>query len=245
MKSYQPPANLLQERCILITGASRGIGHALALGCAAVGARCILLARNTDLLGEAADAIVAAGGVEPLLQGVDLERLDYETAVQIADALAGEIPALHGLVNNAAILGRRQGLDSYPAAEWQRVMQVNLTAPMLLTSALMPLLKQAPDASIVNVSSGVGRRAAAHWGAYAVSKFALESYSANLALEIEATSNIRVNTLDPGGTRTDMRAAAKPAEDPQTLPSPETRVNSFLYLLGRESLETTGQQFTS
>ena len=239
--SYRPTPGLLRGRSILITGASRGIGRALALACAGLGAQLILLARNQQALALIADEIEADGGLPPLLQSIDLLGLGPTEAEQIADALREHAPVLHGLTHCAAVLGPRSPLQTYPPGAWRTVMQLNIDSLALLTQALLPLLMAAEDASIITVSSGVGRRGRAYWGAYAVSKFAVEGYTQILADELRQTGNVRVNAINPGATRTDMRAQAYPGEDPARLQPPEAILGSFLYLLGPDSIGTSGE----
>ena len=142
-----------------------------------------------------------------------------------------------------ACWGPRTTLVHYPVPAWLDVMQANVTAGFLLTRALLPLLHEAGDASIIFTSSGVGRRGRAHWGAYAVSKFATEGMMETLADEVAETGRIRVNSLNPGATRTAMRAAAYPAEDPATLPTAEQHMALYLYLMGPDSRGVNGQRF--
>ena len=139
------------------------------------------------------------------------------------------------------MLGPRTLLDQVKAESWLQVMQVNVNAPFLLTKAMMPLLRAAADASVVLLSSSVGRKGRAYWGPYAVSKFAVEGLMQVLADEQDGTSAIRVNSLNPGATRTAMRAAAYPGEPPETNPEPADIMPAFLYLLGPDSKGTNGQ----
>ncbi|MBF2755808.1 MAG: SDR family NAD(P)-dependent oxidoreductase [Gammaproteobacteria bacterium AqS3] len=246
LSDYRPPADLLSGAGVVITGASRGIGRAVALAASACGAQCVLLARSLEGLEACAEAIDAQGGPEPILQPVDLGQIDAAAARQLAEAIGEALNgALDGLVNNAAVLGRRSPVQNISEADWNAQMQVNVRAPFLLTQALMPLLRAAPSASIVNVSSGVGRRGSAYWGAYSASKFALEGLTQVLADELANVSSVRVNSLDPGGVATDMRAGAMPAEDPATLPTPEAIAPAFLYLLGRDGAHLNGQALSA
>ncbi len=130
---------------------------------------------------------------------------------------------------------------SLGADAWMRVMQVNVNAPFLLTKAMMPLLRASSDASIVLLSSSVGRKGRAYWGPYAISKFAVEGMMQVLADEQDGTSNIRVNSLNPGATRTRMRAKAYPNEPVETNPAPDAIMPAFLYLLGPDSQDCNGQ----
>jgi NAD(P)-dependent dehydrogenase (short-subunit alcohol dehydrogenase family) len=240
---YRAPANLLAGRVILVTGAGDGIGRAASLAYARHGATVILAGRTTAKLEAVYDSIVAAGLPEPVIQPLDLagaSEADYQT---VADALVAEFGRLDGLLHNASELGQRTPIANYQAGTWQKVMQVNVNATFLLTKALLPALEQSADGAILLTSSGVGRVGRAFWGAYAVSKFAIEGFCQVLAGELEDTTRIRVNCINPGATRTRMRAAAYPAEDPRTLKTPDDIMPGYLYLMGPDSLGVTGRSF--
>jgi NAD(P)-dependent dehydrogenase (short-subunit alcohol dehydrogenase family) len=149
------------------------------------------------------------------------------------------------LLHNASILGDRLPLEHYDANTWLRVMQINLHGPFLMTRALLPLLRQASEASIIFTSSGVGQTPRANWGAYSVSKYALEGMSLIFSQELENISAIRVNALNPGATRTRMRAAAFPAENPATLKTAEDLMPMYLYLMGPDSREVNGRSLNA
>lgn len=150
---------------------------------------------------------------------------------------------LDGLLHNAGILGSRSPVELYDPEIWNKVMQVNATAPFLLSRAMIPLLRKSDDASMIFTSSGVGRQARAYWGAYAVSKFAVEGLSQLLSDELDDTRhNIRVNSLNPGATRTNMRVLAYPAENPSQNPDPEALMPIYLYLMGKDSQGINGQK---
>jgi len=240
-KHYQPAADALKDRVILITGAGDGIGKTVALGCAKHGATVILLGRQQKKLEAVYDAIVAAGGAQPAIVPMNLLTVTPDDTVGLAQTLQQEFGRLDGLLHNAAVLGERAPIEHYAPNVWLEVMQINVNAAFLLTQSLMPLLKVASDASVVFTSSGVGRKGKAFWGAYAVSKFATEGMMQVLADELDENSNIRVNCINPGGTRTKMRAAAFPAEDASKLKTPEDILPSYLWLLGPDSREVHGQ----
>ena len=141
------------------------------------------------------------------------------------------------------MLGAKTPIAHYPAAEWRSVFQVNIGAVFLLTRALLPLLERAPTASVVLTSSSVGRKGRAYWGAYAASKFALEGFGEVLADELEQTTRVRVNSLNPGGTRTAMRRAAYPAEQPESVPPAEAHMDLYLYLMSDASAGISGARF--
>ncbi len=239
--TYEYPADLLKNRVILITGASDGIGKALALRCAELGARVVLHGRNQKKLEAVYDELVALPGAQrPTIAVMDLLTADGDAYTSLVDSIENEFGRLDGLVHNASILGKRLSIEQYDPAEWQQVMHVNLTAPFVLTQMLLPLLKKSQDPSIIFTSSGVGRVGKPYWGAYAVSKFGTEGLSQILANEHPHTA-ARFNCVNPGATRTRMRLAAYPAEDPATLPEPADVLPTYLYLLGPDSTGVTGE----
>ncbi len=244
-KDYQAPANLLHRRNILITGAGDGIGRALALATARLGATVILLGRTVAKLESVYDQIEAEGLAQPAIIPLDLAQADESELKAVGDAVAGSFDALHGLVHNAAVLGDRKPMASTSYQGWVELMQTNVNAPMLITQTLLPVLNAADDASIIFTSSGVGRRGRAYWGAYATSKFANEGMMEVLADELSNTSNIRVNSLNPGATNTQMRRTAFPAEVPTENPGAEDILNAYLYLLGPDSAAVTGEKLSA
>nr|WP_276611309.1 YciK family oxidoreductase [Thioalkalivibrio sp. XN8] len=243
MKHYDPPADLLRDRVILVTGAGTGIGRALARRAASLGATVILHGRAVPRLEALYDEICAAGDPEPAIFPLDLVRATGEDYDRLSGAIEEQWGRLDGLVNNAGILGSRTPIQHHDVAEWQRVLHVNLTAPFILCRCLLPLLLASDDASVIFTSSGVGRTGKAFWGAYAVSKFGVEGLNQVLAEEMASKPAIRVNAVNPGPTRTAMRAAAYPAEDPARLKTPEEIIGVYLYLLGADSHGVTGRSF--
>lgn len=242
---YYPPARLLDERVIFVTGAGDGIGRAASLAFAAHGATVILAGRTVAKLEAVYDSIEAAGYPEAVIQPLDLNGASEADYQSLGAAILEQFGRLDGLLHNASELGQRTPIANYQATTWQKVMQVNVNAQFLLTKALLPALEQSPDASIIFTSSGVGRVGRAFWGAYAVSKFATEGLCQVLAAELEETTNIRANCINPGATRTRMRAAAYPAEDPRTQKTPEQIMPAYLYLMGSESKGVTGKSFNA
>jgi NAD(P)-dependent dehydrogenase (short-subunit alcohol dehydrogenase family) len=238
---YAPDPQCLRDRVILVTGAGDGIGRSAAKTFACHGAHVILLGRTRGKLEAVFDWIDANTDTRPVIVPCDLEALNDESAAALVDAIDGEFGRLDGLLHNASLLGPRVPLAHYDSREWQKVMQVNSFAPFLLTRALLGLLDASGDASVVFTSSSVGRKARAYWGAYAVSKFALEGLSQLLADEHEHAGRIRFNTLNPGATRTRMRATAYPGENPATVVTPEQRMDVYLYLFEAASKHLNGQ----
>lgn len=240
-QQYRAAPDLLRDRIIMITGASDGIGKALALRCAELGAQVILHGRSPQKLEAVYDQIVALeGSARPSIAVLDLASATGDAYTALVDSIENEFGRLDGLVHNASILGKRMSIEQYEPAEWQQVMHVNLTAAFVLTQMLLPLLKKAPDPSVIFTSSGVGRVGKAFWGAYAVSKFGTEALSQILANE-HPQSAARFNCVNPGAVATRMRRAAYPAEDPATIKSPDDILATYLYLLGPDSAEVSGQ----
>lgn len=243
MHNYQAPADLLKDRIILVTGAGSGIGRAAAKAYAAHGATVILLGRTTSRLESVYDEIEAAGHPQPAIVPLNLEGAAVKDYDELAMIIEDNFGRLDGILHNAGILGSRTPLEQYDPEIWNKVMQVNVTAPFVLTRAIIPLLRQSADASVIFTSSSVGRTAKAYWGAYAVSKFATEGLSQLLADELDDDRhNVRVNSLNPGATRTNMRAHAYPAENPGDNPPAEDLMPIYLYLMGSDSKGVNGQQ---
>jgi len=241
VEDYRPRPDLLAGRVVLVTGAAAGIGHAVAAACARHRATVVLLDREEEALASLYDAIEAAGGPRPAILPLDLEQADesaYRAALACVDRDLGR---LDGLVHCAAFAPFLSRIDDYDASEWTRVLEINLTAPFLLTQAALPLLRRAGDASVIFTGDRVGRRGMAYWGAYSAAKFGIEGLMQVLAEETRDGTRIRVNSIDPGILRTPLRARLYPAEDPADLPGPETAIAGYLYLLGPDSQGVTGQ----
>ena len=235
-------SNALQGRIILVTGAGYGIGRTAALTYARAGATVLLLGRTQQALNDTYDLIEAEGLPQAAVIPFDLEEKDEERYRQLAGIIEENFGHLDGVLLNAGVLGQRTMLDNYHWDTWQKVMQINVNSQFILMKHLLPLLQKAPaDASVVFTTSSVGRQARAYWGAYAVSKFATEGLMQLLAEELENTSRIRVNCINPGGTRTGMRNAAYPAENPATVPTADTIMPLYLYLMSPDSIGTHAQ----
>ena len=246
IRRYVPPPELLRGRVIAITGAGDGIGRALALGAANLGAQVVLIGRTVRRL-EAVEAEIAAlasaavPAREASIAPLDLEKALAGDFDRIAAAISQRYGRLDGLVHNAAVLGVLAPIEHADMRNWCRVLHVNLTAAFALTQVLLPALRASTDASVIYTSSSVGRRGRANWGAYAVSKFGIEGLSQVLADELAGNSPVRVNAVNPGPTRTRMRRQAYPAEQTDLLPLPEAVVNPYFWLLGPASRGVTGE----
>ncbi|HIA0229778.1 TPA: YciK family oxidoreductase [Enterobacter cloacae] len=239
---YQPQKNLLQNRIILVTGASDGIGREAALTYADYGASVILIGRNEEKLKGVAQEIDAAGGIPARWYTLDLLTCTPETCQELAHRISTHYPRLDGVLHNAGLLGEVRPMDEQDPEIWQQVMQVNINGTFFLTQALLPLLLKSDSGSLVFTSSSVGREGRANWGAYAVSKFATEGMMQVLAEEYQSR-HLRVNCINPGGTRTKMRASAFPTEDPQKLKTPADIMPLYLWLMGDDSRRKTGMTF--
>lgn len=244
-RTYRYADDVLKGRIVLITGASDGIGKALALHAATLGAQVILHGRNVDKLEEVYDALDAMDDtLRPSIAVLDLASANSESYVSLANSVEQEFGRLDGLVLNAGILGERYSIEQYDAVLWQRVMHVNVTSAFALTQVLLPMLHKSDDPSVIYTSSSVGRTGKAFWGAYAVSKFATEGLSQVLADE-HRQGPLRANCINPGATRTGMRLSAYPAEDRDKLKGPEDVLAPYVYLLGPDSRGITGQSFSA
>ena len=228
---------MLGGKVVMITGTSRGLGRALTLACAEEGANLVITSRNADSLDPVVDEAEDAG-VEVLAIPADVSRSTH------VEKLVGEAVKRFGkidvLINNAGLLGPRVPIEEYPEDEWRKVLEANLTGPFLLTKATIPHVPE--GGSIINVTSGVSIEGRPRWGAYSVSKFGVEGLTQILAAELEERG-IYVNSVDPGGMRTEMRAVAYPGEDPMTRITPEENTDVFLYLASDESRDVTGERF--
>lgn len=241
MFAYDAPADLLQDKVILVTGAGDGIGRAAARSFAAHGATVILLGRTEAKLEAVYDEIEADGSPTPIYVQLDLEAAGAADYAQLAGFIEEEFGRLDGLLHNAALLGPLSPIEGFDTEAFARVMQINVNAEFLLTRSLLPLMQKTGGASIVFTSSSVGRKGRAYWGAYAISKFATEGMMQVLAEELFDSHAVRVNSLNPGATRTNMRAHAYPGEDPDSNPRPEDIMPLYLYLMGRDSERVNGQ----
>ncbi len=240
-REFTPEAGLLRGRAILITGASGGLGRALAIECARAGANVILSGRNLRKLESLYDEIETMGAAQPAIAVLDLAAATAAEYDHLGNIIEGEFGRLDGLVHAAGLLGDRTPLEQYDVPTWCRVLHVNLTAPFILTQVLLPSLRKSADASVIFVSSGVVKTPRAFWGAYAVAKTGLEAVRAMLSQELEGEPKLRVNSVNPGRMRTAMRAAAYPAENPNTVPLPKSVCGPFLYLLSAKGAGIDGQ----
>lgn len=243
MFQYQAPASSLKNKVILVTGAGDGIGKAAALNYAKHGATVILLGRTIAKLEKVYDEIELNNWPQPAIIPLNLEGAVEKDYIEVANSINDAFGRLDGILHNASLLGSLTTIDQYEVPVWEKVMQVNVNSTFILTKIFLPLLQASTNnPAIIFTSSSVGRKGRAFWGAYAVSKFATEGFMQVLADELNGTEHrIRVNCINPGATRTNMRADAYPAENPMNNPTPEEIMPLYLYLMGDDSLEITGK----
>ena len=231
----------LAGRIILITGAGGGLGGVAAKACAASGACVVLLDKAVGRLEKIHDEIVNLGHVQPAIYPMDLSKADEADYAGLAEVLENQFGVLHGLLHSAVELGTLGRLDDVDAAQWDRLMRINLTAAQALTRWLLPLLQRAGDASLVFTSDSSARLGRAYWGAYGVAKIALEGMARMWAEELESAGRVRVNVFTPGPVNSPLRRKSHPGELAEETPSPETLASRYVYLFGPESLGVHGQ----
>lgn len=231
---------LLRNKVAIVTGASRGIGKAVAAAYLKEGAKVAMCARNEEDLARAGTELHALG--VPLWMACDLA--DFGQVKAFTQHVLSRCGTIDIVVNNASMLGPRVPISEYPVEDFEKVMHVNVNSIFYMTRVVLPVMLKNNTGSIINLSSGVGRVGKANWGAYAPSKFAVEGLTQVVANEVKE-SGIRVNAVNPEGTRTKMRAEAYPNEDPMTLPDPEDITDIFVYLASDLSTNVTGQSFNA
>ena len=232
------------NKSILITGSSDGIGKSLAIEFSKLGANIILLGRNSEKLDAVYDLLDHSHvSQKHLILEADLALLSNEAAQEIFIAISQEFEVLDGIIHNAAVLGTMSSLEDYDLSSWDEVMKVNLRAPFILTKTLKVMLENASLPRLIFTSSGVANKGRSFWGAYSVSKFGVKGLAEIFKDELEATTKIKVFNFDPGKTRTNMRAAAYPAEDPNTLKSPTELIDCYLWFFQEESSSSSQNYF--
>ena len=241
IRSFVPSSNCLDSKTILVTGAGDGIGRVAALTYARYGATVLLLGRTSSKLEYVYDEIESLGGKQPAMLPMNLEGATYAEMQQLEGLINKEVGQLDGILHNAGVLGQLTPLEMYDVDTFAQVMKVNFTATFMLTQALLPLLKDADHGSVVFTCSTVGTHPRAFWGAYALSKQAVEGMSDLFTQETQNTTNLRFNCVNQGGTRTNMRAHAYPGEHPMSLKTPEDILAGYVCLMSDDSIGVRGQ----
>jgi len=232
---YQAQPNFLKDKIILVTGAGDGLGQAAAKAYAEYGATVILLGRTTKKLEKTYDDIVNAGHTEPAIYPLNLEGATPKDYEELAQTLREQFGALHGLLHNAAILGVTTPIQQHDIDVWYKVMQVNLNAPFVMTRALLPLLRDTPGSRIIFTTDD---KSSAYWGAYGISKDALTSFMKILGDELDTEEHaVKVNAINPGAVRTQMRVRAFPGENPDEMPLTDEVMPTYLYLMSDDCKE--------
>ncbi|WP_293745928.1 YciK family oxidoreductase [uncultured Paraglaciecola sp.] len=242
MHTYIPSKQYLDKKTILVTGAGDGIGKQAALHYAKFGATVILLGKTVAKLEKVYDEIINNGGNEPAIVPLDLKGATAKHYRDMANTITDQFGYLDGLLHNASVLGHLGPFEQISEQDWQNVFQVNVTSQFLMTQALLPALKKAPQSSVIFTTSSVGLKGRAYWGPYSISKFATQGMMQILADEFD-NSNIRCNSINPGGTKTAMRAKAFPAENADNLKTPEEIMPLYLYLMDNDTSTENGQTF--
>ena len=239
--NYSGPKDLLKDRVVLITGAGQGIGRSAALTYADYGATVILHGRKVEKLERVYDEIESMGKAQALIYPLNLEHAGDGDFEVIAQAIAQQLGRLDGILHNAAFLYGLSPLEYQTVDQWRTMFQVNLIAPFALTKACLPLLKSAPDASVIMTSSSHGHQPSAYWGGFTVIKAGIEALVKLQADEWEAMPNLRINAVIPGIVNSPQRAKTHPGEVKQTMRQPEDLMSTYLYLMGPDSREVNGQ----
>jgi short-subunit dehydrogenase len=223
----------LENQLALVTGASRGIGAATAISLAAQGAHVVLTARSVKALEEVEEAIFAAGGSATI---APLDLTENDSIARLAVAIGERWQALDVMVLNAGTLGTLSAVPAIDAKELASVLTLNVSAQAALIQAFDPMLRRAAAGKVIGITSSVGRKPRAYWGAYGASKAAFEILLGAYGDEVSEISGIRTAIVDPGATRTKMRARAYPGEDPASVKPPET-VAARIVALATEGFE--------
>jgi NAD(P)-dependent dehydrogenase (short-subunit alcohol dehydrogenase family) len=240
MFNHQIKENSLKNKIILVTGAGDGIGKQAAKTYAELGATVILLGRTVDKLENVYDEIVAANHSEPAIVPLDLKGATKQNYIDLVSTIIDQFGHLDGALLNASILGELTPFTTIHEQIFDDVMQVNVKAQFLLAQALMPALLKSNAPSLVFTSSGVGNKGRAYWGAYSMSKFATEGMMEIIADEYDNTA-LKTNAINPGATKTSMRAKAYPAEDQDSLVTAKDIMPLYVYLMSDESKGVNGQ----
>jgi len=244
INNYQPHPDLLENRVILVTGAGQGLGRAAAIAYAKHGATVILHGRKAEKLETVYDEIEAIGRASAIILTFDLEETTDESALAVADAIASQFGHLDGILHNAAWTYGAMPLAQHKLEQWQSLIQVNLLAPATLTRACLPLLLDAPDASVIMTGETHGHSPKAYWGGFAVAKAGVEALVKIQSGEWDLYPNLRINTLIPGPVNSPQRIKTYPGSDNRRLPHPADLMQTYLFLMGADSAKISGKTYS-
>jgi NAD(P)-dependent dehydrogenase (short-subunit alcohol dehydrogenase family) len=236
-----PVADCLKDQVILITGASQGIGRTLALHAAKHGATVIILGKSVKKLESLYDEIVTQGYAEPAIHPINLLNMTPDDAQNLASSIRQMFGRLDAVVHNAGSVGQITPLEHLPPDKWQTAIHLNLNVPFLLTQALLPLMRENNNASILFTTAQEGLQGKAYWSAYSASKFGIVGLAQSLYEELQNNTAIRVNCINPGVVRTAMRVNAYPGIDPLEFIAPEDIMPTYLYLLSEQAKTINGK----
>lgn len=241
IRGFVAPKDCLKDKVILVTGAGDGIGKTASLTYASLGATVLLLGKTQSKLEQVYDQIEQLGYPTPAILPMDLKTASFEQMTKLAHLIQQEFGRLDGLLHNAGILGALTPLEMYDPISFDEVIHVNATAAFRLTQALFGLLETAQSASVLFTTSTVGHDLRAFWGAYALSKQMLEGMSELFTQETHRHTTLRFNCINPGATRTNMRAHAYPGENPMTLKTADELMSVYVCLMSDEACGIKGQ----
>lgn len=240
---YQPSPQMLKGRVIVITGAGGGLGSALSIACAKLGATVVLSGRSVKKLEAVYDQIEAEGGVQPAILPMNLMTATWGEYEAFAASLEQNLGRLDGLVHAAAHFKSFARMEDLEPREWLDSLQVNLTAAYTLTRQCLPLLRQSPDASVIQIQDGDRDMIRPFRGIYGIAKNAAAELNLALAAELTPDQNLRFNVVDPGPMRTALRMQGFSGESPVSAPLPESRLARLLWLLGPDSAGVSGNTY--
>lgn len=240
-ENYSATENLLQDRVILVTGAGQGIGRVAALAYANCGATVILHGRKVKKLETVYDEIEALGKAEALIYPLDFEKAEDKDFEILAHAIKEQLGRLDGILHNAALLTGLTPLEYQSVSQFRTLLQVNLVAPFAITKACLPLLKAAPDASVIMTTSSSGFNPTAYWGGFAIANSGIQALMKIQADEWDILPNLRINSIVPGLVNSPQRVITHPGELKQSMRRPEDLVINYLYLMGPDSKSMKGE----
>ena len=240
MKDYRPRRDLLKDRVVLVTGASRGIGRVAALAFAAHGATVVLHGRDVAALEKVYDEIESSGFPQPAAIPLDFDKATTRDYDALAYAIESQLGRLDGILHNASHVEKLSPLEQQSAEEWNKTLRINLVAPFALTQACVRLLKPAADAAVIFTLETHGHAPAAFWGGYAVAKAGVEALMKIQAAEWQASANLRANAILPGPVASPSRAKTHPGEVATSQRQPGELMQTYLYLMGPDSRGISG-----